>query len=152
MSNIGKLCYKHGDGRLAYKHGGDALIYKTAPKTKVGDIDLIVTAAQAQVGPIKGCGNYHPVGVTVNGSSGQPTVTVTVAKGSRTVSGVTDVRDCAYPQNNPPMQVTIVAVQPSTGVVKQTTKNVSNVANYGGQGAFSVSITCSSDGTLTGVD
>ena len=39
MSNIGKLCYKHGGDALAYKHGGDALVYKSEPS---GDVTVRV--------------------------------------------------------------------------------------------------------------
>ena len=147
MSNIGKLCYKHGGDALAYKHGGDALIYKAEPVTKPGDIILVLTAAQTEVGPIKSCGNIHSVVIAINGATGAASLTTTVAKGTQTLSGTTQSSGCAYPDENPPMQITVVAIQPTTGVTKQTNKNVSNVAT----GSFSIKITCASDGTLTGV-
>lgn len=145
MSNIGKLCYKHGGDALAYKHGGDALIYKAEPVTKPGDIILVLTAAQTEVGPIKSCGNIHSVVIAINGTSGAASLTTTVSRGTRTLSGTTQSSGCAYPEENPPMQITVVAIQPTTGVSKQTTKSVSNVAT----GSFSITITCAADGTLT---
>lgn len=145
MSDLGKLCYKHGVDALAYKRGIGSLIYKAAPKA--GDITLIITAAQAEVGPIKSCGNIHSVVIAINGTSGAASLTTTVAKGTQTLSGTTQSSGCAYPNENPPMQLTVVAIQPTTGVTKQTTKSVSNVAT----GSFSITITCADDGTLTGV-
>ena len=147
MSDIGKLCHKHGGNALAYKRGSGSLIYKAAPVTKPGDIILVLTAAQAEVGPIKSCGNIHSVVIAINGATGAASLTTTVAKGTQTLSGTTQSSGCAYPDENPPMQITVVAIQPTTGVTKQTNKNVSNVAT----GSFSIKITCASDGTLTGV-
>ena len=45
-SELGKLCYKHGDGQLAFKSGGDAgkLIYKGS----AGDWTLVTFAARAR--------------------------------------------------------------------------------------------------------
>lgn len=145
MSDLGKLCYKHGVDALAYKRGIGSLIYKAAPKA--GDITLIITAAQAEVGPIKSCGNTHSVVIAINGTSGAASLTTTVAKGTQTLSGTTQSSGCAYPNENPPMQLTVVAIQPTPGVTKQTAKSVSNVAT----GTFSITITCADDGKLTGV-
>ena len=147
MSDIGKLCYKHGGTALAYKRGDGSLIYKAAPVAKPGDIILVLTAAQAEVGPIKSCGNIHSVVIAINGVTGVASLTTTVAKGTQTLSGTTQSSGCAYPNENPPMQLTVVAIQPTTGVTKQTTKSVSNVAT----GSFSITITCADDGKLTGV-
>ena len=144
---LGDLCYKKGGTALVYKKGGDALIYKAAPVTKPGDITLIITAAQAEVGPIKSCGNTHSVVIAINGTSGVASITTTVAKGTQTLSGTTQSTGCAYPNENPPMQLTVVAIQPTPGVTKQTIKSVSNVAT----GRFSITIKCDDDGTLTGV-
>lgn len=148
MSNIGKLCYKYGGTALAYKRGDGSLIYKAAPVAKPGDIILILTAAQAEVGPIKSCGNIHSVVIAINGTSGAASLTMTVSRGTQTLSGTTQSSGCAYPDENPPMQITVVAIQPTTGVSKQTNKSVSNVAT----GSFSIMIVCSTDGTLTGLN
>lgn len=147
MSDRGKLCHKHGGEALAFKHGGDALIYKAAPVTKPGDIILVLTAAQAEVGPIKSCGKIHKVVIHVGTNSGEGSLETVVQNTSANYSGHTESSGCAYPEENPPITVTVVAIQPSTGVTKQTNKNVSNVAT----GSFSIKITCASDGTLTGV-
>ena len=145
MSDIGKLCHKYGGSSLAYKRGSGSLIYKAAPVTKPGDIILVLTAAQSEVGPIRSCGNIHSVVIAINGASGAACLTTTVAKGTRTLSGTTQSSGCAYPDENPPMLITVVAIQPTTGVTKQTTKSVSNVAT----GSFSITITCAADGTLS---
>lgn len=151
MSNIGKLCYKHGGDALAYKHGGDALIYKAAPVTKPGDIILVYTASQLEVGPIKSCGNIHKVVIHVGTNSGEGSLETVVPNVSATISGHTESSGCAYPEENPQITVTVVAIQPTTGVTKQTTKNLSNVANYESGGTFTVSVTCDATGKLTGL-
>ena len=145
MSDLGKLCYKHGVDALAYMRGICFFFYFASPKA--GDITLIITAAQAEVGPIKSCGNTHSVVIAINGTSGAASLTTTVAKGTQTLSGTTQSSGCAYPKEKPPMQLTVVAIQPTTGVTKQAAKNVSNVAT----GTFSITITCADDGKLTGV-
>ena len=147
MSDIGKLCHKYGGSSLAYKRGGGSLIYKAAPVTKPGDIILVLTAAQSEVGPIRSCGNIHSVIVSINGMSGVGSVSTIVARGTRTLSVTTQSSGCDYPDENPPMQITVVATQQTTGVTKQTAKSISNVAT----GNISVTINCAADGTLTGV-
>lgn len=148
---LGDLCYKKGGTALAYKKGGDALIYKAAPVTKPGDITLVYTASQLEVGPIKSCGNIHTVIIHVGSNSGEGSLETVVPNVSATISGHTESSGCAYPEENPPITVTVVAIQPSTGVTVQVAKNLANVANYESGGTFTVSVTCDATGKLTGL-
>lgn len=151
MANEGKLVYKDGDGRLAYKAAGDdagQLAYKAAPVVQGGDITITVVSAHETVGPISSCGNVHNVRITLDGTSADGQASKTFAAQSRTVTVTTQSSGCAYPAENPPMDFGIVAVQPTTGVVKSASHAVANVAT----GSFSVSVTVGANAWLSGLE
>ena len=142
----GKLCYNRDSGALVYKHGGDDLVYKTAPAVIPGNIDIIVMASQSEIGPIASCGNAHSVMVYLDNISSVGSVSVSVAPQSGRYTGSTQT-GCAYPDENPSVSLSVVAVQQSTGAVANTSVTIPNVA----EGAFSISITVNATGLLTGV-
>lgn len=139
----GSLCRKAGGSALCYKHGGSALVFKGVLP---GDVVVVVTSSRAQVGPINSCGNIHDVEVTLGNSSGLGSVSVSVAPVTASLSGSTESVGCAYPEENPPVTLKVVAVQASTGKSYTTTKSIANVAT----GSFSVSLSWSGK-TLSGV-
>lgn len=139
----GSLCRKAGGSALCYKHGGSALVFKGVLP---GDVVVVVTSSRAQVGPINSCGNIHDVEVTLGNSSGLGSVSVSVAPGAASLSGSTESVGCAYPEENPPVTLKVVAVQASTGRSYTTSKSISNVAI----GSFSVGLSWSGK-TLAGV-
>lgn len=132
----GSLCKKSGGSALCYKYGGNALVFKGVLP---GDIVVVVTASRSQVGPINTCGNIHDVKVSLGTSSGLGSVSVSVAPVTASLSGSTESVGCAYPDENPPVTLKVVAVQASTGRSYTTTKSIANVAT----GSFSVSLSWS---------
>lgn len=153
MVDEGKLIYKSGSGadagKLCYKASGvdlGKLCYKAAPVVIGGDITITVVSAQAQVGPIETCTNIHDVQITLDGTSAVAKVSKNFAPASRSVA-VATATACAYPSENPPMDMLIVAVQPSTGVVKSASHTVACVAT----GSFTIAIAVGANGWLTGL-
>lgn len=132
----GSLCKKSGGSALCYKYGGNALVFKGVLP---GDVVVVVTASRSQVGPINTCGNIHDVKVSLGTSSGLGSVSVSVAPLIASLSGSTESVGCAYPDENPPVTLKVVAVQASTGRSYTTTKSIANVAT----GSFSVSLSWS---------
>lgn len=156
MANVGKLVYRASGidaGKLCYKaSGADAgkLCYKSASVVIGGDITITVVSAYETVGPIQSCGNVHNVRITIDGTSsdGQVSKTFAAPNQSRSVSVTTQSSGCAYPNENPPMDFRIIAVQPSTGVVKSLSHMVSNVAT----GSFNILFAVDANKWLTSVE
>lgn len=83
MSDLGKLCYRHGVDALAYKHGGDALIYKSEPS---GDVTVRVPwSPQSYV--CREFGRYHEITFACSGlfTSGSGSVVSQVSGGTEVV-------------------------------------------------------------------
>lgn len=145
---IGDLCHSKNGNALVYKSTVGALVYKSdvQPPT-AGNITVVVVSSQSVVGPIASCGNTHNVAVELDGASGTGQVSREYAAGARTIPGSTQSSGCAYPEENPPVVLTIAAIQQASGKSFTTTVNIPNVAT----GAYSVSITVDVDNILTGV-
>ena len=152
MANVGKLVYKASGsdaGKLCFKSSGsDAgkLVYKVEKPPSPGPVTLIVTSSRSQVGPINSCGNTHEVTVSVSSYSGIGSVTLTIQPNTSSVNGTTRT-GCAFPAENPPVSLAVVAIQPSTSAAFGTTKQIPNVA----EGSFSISFTWN-NGTLAGLN
>lgn len=148
--DYGKLCYAHNGGSLACKKSTNDLIFKVGNGSNPGDILIVVTSEQENIGPISSCGNKHNVTVSISftgsTSSGVKTASITVAPVSGTVQ-VTTSTGCAYPAENPPMSLTVCVIQQSTGKVLSVKKSVANVAS----GSFYSSITVNDKKELTGL-
>lgn len=152
MADVGKLVYKASGidaGKLCFKSSGNdagKLVYKAAPPVVPGPVTLIVTSSRSQVGPINSCGNTHEVTVSVSSYSGIGSVALTIQPNTSSVNGTTRT-GCAYPEENPPVSLAVVAIQPSTSAAFSTSKQIPNVA----EGSFSISFTWN-NGTLTGLN
>jgi len=160
--DLGKLCYKQGMNQLAYKHGGNQLIFKAAPA--IGDITIIITSDQPEVGPIKSCGNIHQVVIepTANFTQGagnivvgqcangvvEITISITTAPATVSISCTTKSQGCAYPNENPSMGFTVSATQKNGGNSLNVRKSVENVAS----GSFNSNITTDANKKLNGVN
>lgn len=147
----GDLVYAKAGGSLAYKSGGDSLVWKSdkVPTATGGEIEVVIIAAQDEVGPIQGCGNHHNVVVSIDGSHGSNAgqASVKFAAAAKSLSVTTESNGCAYPENNPPMPVTIMALQQSSGVRLTTSGTVPNVAT----GSFTVTVSVGARGILAGI-
>lgn len=139
----GSLCRKAGGTALCRKAGGTALVYKGVLP---GNVVVVVTASRSQVGPINSCGNVHDVKVSLDAADGIGSVSVSAAPGAASLSGSTESVGCAYPEENPPVTLKVVAVQASTGRSYTASKSIANVAT----GSFAVNLSWSGK-TLAGV-
>lgn len=143
---VGDLCHSKSGPALAHRRTGGPLVYKGVPPTG-GNIVVAVVASQARVGPINGCGNVHNVRVTLDGTSGTGETSKEFGPGARTIQGATESVGCAYPQNNPPVMLTVVASQQTPARVFTTSASVANVAT----GSFQVVVSVDAQNVLTGV-
>lgn len=147
----GDLVYSRGGGSLAYQLGGDSLVYKSdkEPATTGGEIEVAVVSAQSEVGPIQGCGNHHDVVISIDGARGSNAgqASVKFAAAAKTLSIATTSSGCAYPENNPPMTLTVVATQQKQGKVFTTSVLLPNVAT----GTCQVVVSVGARNVLTGV-
>lgn len=147
MGDANKLCYRVNDGCLVFKAAGDdagKLCFKTGYDY---NITLTAVSSQSKVGPIATCGNVHDVRITLDGMSVNAKVSKTYTPESRTITGTTQSRGCSYPNENPPVTLYLIAVQPATGVYLTAQVEIENVA----RGSFTVTLSVDRNGTLTGL-
>lgn len=146
MSTTGKLIYHTTTKALCYERSSKALAHSVEPVV-VGDIVLVLNASQSRVGPIKSCGNEHDVRIVFSGASGIGSVSLSTSSASKTLAGTTESVGCIYPEENPPVVVSVVAVQAATGATFSAFIPIANVA----EGSFSISLTVDANGVLTGM-
>lgn len=141
------LCFSKNSDSLVRKSGGSALVYKAYKPFAPGNIRVVVASSRFEVGPIESCRNVHSVRVELDGASGAGEISKEYEAGALTLSGSTMSVGCAYPEENPPVTLTIVASQQDTGKIFVTSVAIPNVAT----GQYTVVVSVDADNVLTGV-
>lgn len=168
MAGSFQLCYSKthpGAAPLCFSKrsaGVFPLVYKGSAKA---EIEVTVAATQTEVGPIKGCGNIHDV--IIDGSADAPHSSMRKSYDAGvSVFSISEIscpasisftcrsrsQGCSYPEDNPPMDFNIVAMNTVSRSVGTVQKHVDNVAGYNNLNIFRFTIKIDAAGNVTEVN
>lgn len=160
MSDVGKLCYKQGDGRLAHKMGSGSLIYKSEPSDDV----TVRVPWSPQSYTCHTYDQYHEIAFACSGCfmSGSGSIVSQVSGGTEVVftlritqgpavfavsTGIST--PCSATEEDPGVTCDILANQ--RGVTPKVKRGVSAPRSESGKSATVTNINFNSSKKLTGI-